>query len=106
MTKSLSDVMSALPKRRRTKIMRRGEEIVDEYLTLEELRKAQNLTQKELAKKLKINQENVSRLEKRSDMMLSTLRSHIEAMGGELNITVQFPNHGPIHLSGIGQGKS
>ena len=103
MTKSLKDVMSALPQDRRDKIERRGEEILDEYLSLEELRKARKLTQKELAHKLNINQENVSRIEKRSDMLLSTLQNHVRAMGGELTITVQFPNHAPVTLSGIGQ---
>jgi DNA-binding XRE family transcriptional regulator len=106
MTKSLDDVMSTLPKKRRAKIERRGEELVDEYLTLAELRKAQKLTQKELAKKLNVNQENISRLEKRSDMMLSTLRNHVEAMGGKLNLTVQFPDHDPVSLTSIGQSKS
>ncbi|MCF6283590.1 MAG: helix-turn-helix domain-containing protein [Candidatus Hydrogenedentes bacterium] len=103
MTKKLKDVMNALPKDRREEIERRGEEILDEYLTLEELRKAQKLTQTELARKLNINQENISRIEKRSDMMLSTLQNHVRAMGGELSITVQFPNHSPVTLSGIGQ---
>jgi DNA-binding XRE family transcriptional regulator len=104
MTKKLDDVMNSLPRSRRVNIERRGEEILDEYLTLEELRKAQKLTQKELARKLNINQENISRLEKRSDMMLSTLQNHVRALGGELSITVQFPNHAPVKLSGIGQG--
>ena len=103
MTKRLTDVMNALPQKRRKEIERRGEEILDGYLTLEELRKAQKLTQKELARKLNINQENISRIEKRSDMMLSTLRNHVRAMGGELTITVQFPNHAPVILSGIGK---
>lgn len=95
--------MNALPQSKRKKIERRGEAMLNEYLTLEELRKAQKLTQKDLAKKLKVNQENISRLEKRSDMMLSTLRNHIEAMGGELNITVKFPNHAPVALAVISQ---
>lgn len=103
MTKKLEEVMDALPKHRRDKIEHRGEEVLNEYLTLEELRKAQALTQKELAQKLDINQENISRMEKRSDMMLSTLRNHVRAMGGELSITVKFPNHAPVTLSGIGQ---
>lgn len=105
MTKKLKEVMDVLPEHRRDKIERRGEEILNEYHTLEELRKAQALTQKELASKLNINQENISRIEKRSDMMLSTLRNHVRAMGGELSITVQFPNHAPVTLSGIGQEK-
>lgn len=103
MTKHLKDVMKALPNERRKKIERRGEEMLDEYLSLVELRKAQKLTQKELARRLNINQENVSRIEKRSDMLLSTLRNHVRAMGGELRVTVQFPNHAPVTLSGLGQ---
>ena len=58
---------------------------------LQALRKALKLTQKNLAKKLSIGQEGVSRLEQRSDLMLSTLRNHIEAMGGKLRITAEFP---------------
>jgi len=103
MTKKLEDVMNALPAARRKKIERRGQELLDEYQTLEELRKAQKLTQKELAQRLNINQENVSRIEKRSDMLLSTLQNHVRALGGELSITVQFPNHAPVTLTGIGQ---
>ena len=103
MAKRLKDVMDAFTKERRDRIERRGEEILNEYLTLAELRKARKLTQKELARKLNINQENVSRLEKRSDMMLSTLQNHVRAMGGELSITVRFPNHAPVTLTGIGQ---
>lgn len=95
--------MSTLPPDRRDRIERRGEEILDEYLSLVELRKAQKLTQKELARRLNINQENVSRIEKRSDMLLSTLQNHVRAMGGELRVTVQFPNHAPVTLSGLGQ---
>ena len=95
--------MKTLPEDRRDTIARRGEEMLDEYLTLVELRKAQKLTQEELAQRLNINQENVSRLEKRSDMMLSTLQNHVRAMGGELSITVRFPNHAPVTLTGIGQ---
>ncbi|MBI2421499.1 MAG: XRE family transcriptional regulator [Candidatus Hydrogenedentes bacterium] len=101
MTKKLGDVMSGLSRKRREKIEHRGKELLNEYMTLAELRKAQQLTQKELAEKLQVNQENISRLEKRSDMMLSTLRHHVEAMGGELSITVQFPDHTPIRISGL-----
>ncbi len=102
MTKILNDVMAALPTERREEIELRGSEILDEYLTLQQLRKAQQLTQKKLAEKLNVNQENISRLEKRSDMMLSTLRDYVEAMGGELNITVRFPDQPSVSLLGIG----
>ena len=64
-----------------------------EDMGLQALRKALKLTQVNLAKKLSIGQEGVSRLEQHSDLMLSTLRNHIEAMGEKLKITAEFPYH-------------
>ena len=103
MAKTLDEIMAQLPESRQQAIEARGAELLNEYFTLQELRKAQELTQKKLAESLNVNQENISRLEKRSDMMLSTLRGYIEAMGGELDITVRFPNHEPISIRGIGE---
>lgn len=103
MTKSFDDMMAKLPKNRQQAIQQRGEALLNEYLTLQELRKAQHLTQRKLAETLHVNQENISRLEKRSDMMLSTLRDYVEAMGGKLDITVHFPDHAPVSLKGIGE---
>jgi len=62
-----------------------------EAMTLHQLREARKLTQVKLAKALKINQGAVSTMEKRTDMYLSTLRNYIEAMGGNLTITAEFP---------------
>jgi predicted XRE-type DNA-binding protein len=60
-------------------------------MTLNQLRQARQLTQVNLAETLKINQGAVSMMEKRTDMYVSTLRNYIEAMGGELKITAEFP---------------
>jgi transcriptional regulator with XRE-family HTH domain len=60
-------------------------------MTLNQLREARQLTQVRLAGVLKINQGAVSMMEKRTDMYVSTLRNYIEAMGGELKITAEFP---------------
>jgi transcriptional regulator with XRE-family HTH domain len=60
-------------------------------MTLHQLREARNLTQVNLASVLEINQGAVSRMEKRTDMYLSTLRSFIRAMGGQLQIKAVFP---------------
>jgi DNA-binding transcriptional regulator YiaG len=76
-------------------------ELFAEDMGLHALRKALKLTQKNLAKKLSIGQEGVSRLQQRSDLILSTLRSHTEAMGGKLRITAECPNHTPVNLSGF-----
>jgi transcriptional regulator with XRE-family HTH domain len=61
-------------------------------LPLAELRKARLLTQNRLAEVLHVNQGAVSKLEQRSDMYLSTLRSYVEAMGGQLDIRAVFPD--------------
>ena len=60
-------------------------------MLLYQLRQARELTQVDLAKALKINQGAVSTMEKRTDMYVSTLRNYIEAMGGNLRITAEFP---------------
>lgn len=66
-------------------------------LALSELREAQDLTQVQLAKKLGIDQGAVSKIERRTDMYLSTLRNVIAAMGGKLELTAHFPS-GEAHV--------
>lgn len=61
-------------------------------MPLHELRKAQQLSQASLAKVLNINQAAVSKMERRTDMYISTLRDYIRAMGGELEIIATFPD--------------
>jgi transcriptional regulator with XRE-family HTH domain len=72
-------------------------------MTLRDLRKAQKLTQGQMAAVLKIGQDSVSRIEKRSDLMLSTMRSYVEAMGGSLDLVVRFADRGPVVLSSLGE---
>jgi predicted transcriptional regulator len=67
-------------------------------LPLDELRNARGLSQKMLAEALGIQQPAIAKMEKRADMYISTLRSHIEAMGGRLEITAHFPD-GSIRIS-------
>ena len=69
----------------------RANAMLDE-MPLHELRQARGLSQKMLAEMLRIQQPAVAKLEKRTDMYLSTLRSHIEAMGGELEVVARFPD--------------
>lgn len=61
-------------------------------MPLNELRQARGLSQKMLAEVLHVQQPAIAKLEKRTDMYISTLRSHIEAMGGELEVTAKFPD--------------
>ena len=61
-------------------------------MPLGELRQARGLSQKMLAEVLRVQQPSISKMEKRTDMYISTLRSHIEAMGGELEVVARFPD--------------
>jgi predicted transcriptional regulator len=61
-------------------------------MPLHELRQARGLSQKMLADVLHVQQPSIAKIEKRTDMYLSTLRSHIQAMGGELDIIARFPD--------------
>ena len=67
-------------------------------MPLQELRQALHLSQERLAELLETKQANVSRMERRTDMYISTLRSYIEAMGGKLDIVAKFPE-GSVHIN-------
>jgi transcriptional regulator with XRE-family HTH domain len=95
------DVLKKLPEDEQRAIAARARELVAEYLTLQDLRKARALTQERMAALLGIKQENVSRLEKRSDLLLSTLSSYVAAMGGRLRLVAEFPDRPPVVLSGL-----
>lgn len=99
--KSIDRVRKSLGSSRRKKIAARAEAILAEELSLQDLRKAHKLTQKAMAKKLKIGQDNVSRLEQRSDLLISTLRGYVEAMGGRLSLVAEFPNQEPVFIAGL-----
>lgn len=102
MGKSLNDKMNELPAARRERILAEADRLHAEYLTLQELRKAKKLTQVQLAETLNIRQATIAQMEKRSDLMLSTLRSYVEAMGGKLSLMVEFPDRTPVSLEGFG----
>ena len=69
-----------------------------EAIPLQELRHARNLSQEQLAQTLSVKQAAVSKLEKRTDMYVSTLRNFIKAMGGDLEIVAKFPD-GSVQIS-------
>lgn len=99
--KTLKDKLRALPASRRKKIADRTKSLIAEEMTMRELRKARNITQVEMAKALGVKQEQISRIEKRTDLHLSTLRRSIEAMGGELILAAKFPQGAPVKLTGF-----
>ena len=76
-----------------------------EYLTLQELRRELELTQTDIAERLDVRQENISNIERRKDIKLSTLEEYIAAMGASLKIVVEFPNRPPVTLKSFGEQK-
>jgi transcriptional regulator with XRE-family HTH domain len=103
MPTTLKDKMRGLSPAQRKKVEARAAELIAEEMTLRELRHARKLTQVKMAKKLGVTQDSVSRLEKRSDLLLSTLRKTVEAMGGNLSLVAEFPDRAPVVLSGIAE---
>ena len=97
MAKNLNDVLAALPPKRRAKVEQRAGELA----TLKDLRVAVAHTQQDLATSLGVGQDTISRIERRSDLLLSTLRGYVQAMGGELELVARFPNRPPVLLDHI-----
>lgn len=99
---SLDEILNEMSPERRSRIDQLTQEMLAE-LNLREVRRLRKLTQARLSKKLKIGQEGVSRIEKRSDLYISTLRSYVEGVGGKLKLVVELPGLQPIILSGLGE---
>ena len=100
---NLERIRKKLSPARRKKVEARAAQLIAEEMTLQELRHARKLTQVRMAKELGISQDGVSKLEKRSDLLLSTLRKTVEAMGGSLSLIAEFPDRRPVVLSGIAE---
>lgn len=100
---SQDDVMASLSPERRALVEARAQELIEEEMTLRDLRSVQHLTQERLAEILGIEQDSVSRMERRTDMLISTMSSYVEAMGGKLRLVVEFPNRQPyaVRLSDL-----
>jgi hypothetical protein len=99
---TLDEILNEMPVERRARIEQRAQEIRAE-MNLREVRRLRKLTQARLSKKLKIGQEGVSRIEKRTDLYISTLRSYVEGIGGKLKLVVELPDRPPVFLSGLGE---
>ncbi len=95
-------IFATFPLARQQKIKRRAAELIAEEFTLRDLRRAKQITQEEVAQRLSGRQVYVSRLERRADMKLSTLREYVRALGGDLQLMVTFPGDLPVRLRDIG----
>ncbi|STX81400.1 putative transcriptional regulator, XRE family [Legionella busanensis] len=101
MAKSLDNKLKSLPKKRRNDIKKRANQLIAKEMTLRDLRLALSKTQEDLGAILHMKQDGVSRLEKRSDMLISTLNKYISAVGGSLKLIAEFPDRAPVEIHGI-----
>jgi hypothetical protein len=90
--------MCASPKNRRSI----PEALADEA-TRQELSRARKRTRTAIGRKLNVSRETIRRIEKRTDLYLSTLRSYVEGVGGKLYLVVEFPDRAPVILAGLGE---
>ena len=103
MGETLKERLNKLPAARRVKVEARAAELLAEEMSLKDLRKARELTQEHMAELLGIGQEGISRLEKRSDLLISTLRNYVARMGGRLELVVRFPDRPAVLLQDLAE---
>jgi hypothetical protein len=99
LTVTLEEFTKDFTPEERLQVAVRTAALVEEELTLRDLRQAQHLTQERMAELMGMEQENVSRLERRADLLLSTLSSYVAAMGGRLRLIAEFPDRHPVVIA-------
>lgn len=102
MGRTREEMMAALPEGRRHKVEGRTAELVAEVEGLKALRQLAKRSQAEMAQTLKIKQPSVHKIERQTDLYLSTLRRYVEAAGGTLELRIELPGKGVMHLTGVG----
>lgn len=102
MGRSRSEIMAALPEDRRRHIEARAQELVAEVEGLKALRQLAERSQEQIAETLGVKQPSVHKIERQTDLYLSTLRRFVEAAGGKLELRVELPGKGVLHLTGVG----
>lgn len=98
MGRTLDEMMQSLAPAQRAAVERHAEELIAEELSLRDLRKALNLTQAAMAKRLKKGQDMVSRIEQREDLLLSTLQGYVKSLGGELELVARFKDRAAVRV--------
>jgi len=91
MAKKFSELRNRMSPEARGRAKAKAKAMLAE-MPLQELRQARGLSQQQLANLLDVQQPAIAKLERRTDMYLSTLRQHIEALGGELEVVARFPD--------------
>ena len=91
MAKSFNTLREKMSPERRARNEARAEQMMGE-IALQELRQSLNLTQEQVAEMMQLNQAAVSRMERQSDMYISTLQKFVAALGGKIKIVASFPD--------------
>ncbi|MCP4698545.1 MAG: XRE family transcriptional regulator [Gammaproteobacteria bacterium] len=99
MAKPFKELRDAMPLNARKRAHEKALRMIEE-MPLHELRRAKLLTQRDLAEKLQLEQAAVSKMERRTDMLIGSLRRYIEAMGGTLDIVARFPD-GDVQIKSL-----
>jgi DNA-binding XRE family transcriptional regulator len=102
MGRTMEEVIAALPKDSQERIDAQYHEVKQDVESLRQLRKVAGKAQADIAAALKIKQPSVSKIERQADMYLSTLRSYVKAIGGELELVVHLPSRPALHLHHLG----
>ena len=95
---TLTEAIAALPPSQRRAIERRAAELIVEEMSIRELRKSLAVTQVQLAHEMGRGQHEISRIEQRGDMLLSTLSRFVKALGGELELICRFKRRPPVRI--------
>jgi transcriptional regulator with XRE-family HTH domain len=101
MAMTLKEMLDRLPAERRRRVEARAEELIAEEMSLRDLRKAMHKTQVQLARKTGKSQVTLSRLERQSDMLISTLNEVVRGLGGRIRIVAELPDRPPVYLTGL-----
>ena len=102
MGRTLNELMTELPPERHAKVTARTAALIAEVEGLKAFRQLAERSQEQMAESLGIKQPSVHKIEKQTDLYLSTLRRFVEAAGGSLELRVELPGKGVLHLTGVG----
>lgn len=103
MGRTLDEVLESLPAERRQAIEAGADQLLKDVEGLKALRLLAERSQEQLAETLGIKQPAIAKMERQADLYLSTLRRFVEAAGGRLELRVELPGKGTVHLTGFGE---
>ena len=101
MARTLDQVLAELPASRRRAVRKRANRLIAEELSLQELRRALQMTQTDVASALGKRQDEVSRIEQRGDLLLSTINDYVRSLGGELELVCTFKDRNPVRIRNL-----